>query len=491
MQMHSLAAVSTFENNRSANDGQLKSRYEIYSDRMEVYDVVWGEENFDKMVFVELANHDALRRLQTVEQLTLPDRYKTIPGSTHFSRWEHAWGTAIFAKRMARQIGLNEQETTEMQLKALLSDLCHTAHSHAGDWIVQGIGLPETFHDERRMSYAEAIGVSEVLRRHGYDPQKILREEKDGVLDADMPDLDIDRIDYTLRESYRWVQQIPEYRAILNKDSFVVRDSHIVCTNKLAAKLFGISYELLATEHWQEPAHRLQLELFMESMKRVFVARQGLYEDAGTYSPVDFLMVTDDTLQRLADESDEYLPMMHELMRGVSESESQNRWRARADRVRAALTTGIGEKSSSIDWIITHYDTLPRAYEIDSAKGSKLRDGPYVTILNLDKMRRRSVDPLYVDTDGEVKRLSETDEAYREYEKRATQNVQQDWRAGIIGNHIATLALKACLRQNKLVWPAVMERPRMPNSVLRELLRQTVRTSNGAAAAAIECTVYA
>lgn len=488
--MHSLKAVNAFEADRHEPIGQLKSRYEIYPDHVEVYDIVWGEEEFDDEVFVELANHDALRRLQTVEQLTLPDRYKTIPGSTNFSRWEHAWGSAIFAKRIAREQGLDDRACTEFALTALLSDVCHTAHSHAGDWILQGAGGSETLHDERRIHYAEAVGINEILRRHGFSVTKTLGDHADGILNAPMPDLDIDRVDYTLRESYRWVEQIPGYRALLNKNSFQVRDGKLVCRNKAAAQVLGISYVLLATEHWQEPAHRLQLELFMESMKRVFVAREGRNEGIGTYSPLDFLMVTDDTLQRLSDEHDEYLPMMHELMRGVSESESSNRWRARADRVRTALETGIGNESQSIDWITAHYDTLPRSYEIDPADESTLRKGRYSTIINLDRLRKRSIDPLYWDEEaGEVKRLSEEDEAFREYAQRATANVQKNWRAAIIGNRVSTVALQRCLAENKQVWPAVLRRPRMPNAVLRELIRETVRTSNGAASNMIDCTI--
>jgi HD superfamily phosphohydrolase len=387
-------------------------------------------------------------------------------------------------------MGHTERSSEETSLRALLSDVCHSAHSHALDWIAQGVGQLETLHDERRETYAEAVGVNEILRRYGFDPHHILREEKDGIFDANMPDLDVDRVDYTLREGYRWVAQVPEYRSLLNKDSFTVRDGQLVCRDRVAAKLFAITYTLLVTEHWQEPAHRLQLELFMESMKRLFVSRNGRREDVGTYSPLDYLMVTDDTLQRLADDHDEYLPMMHELMRGVSESESNNRWRARAERARAALTTGIGEESSSIDWITAHYDTLPRSYEINTAHTSTLRNGRYATLLYLDKLRKRAVDPLFIDTDGDVKRLGKEDEAYREYESRAIGNVQQDWRAAIIGNELSTKALKACLKENKAVWPSIMARSRMPNSVLRELLRQTVRTSNGAAAQTIECTIH-
>lgn len=487
---HRLETVPVFESNLTRQPEQLKSRYDIYGDHIEVYDIVWGDESFDHPIFTELAKLDALRRLQSVEQLTLPDRYKTIPNSTYFSRWEHAWGSAILAGRLARQQGISEDDVRMYQLKSLLQDVCHTAHSHAGDWILNGAGKSEDVHDMRRPEYADVVGISEVLRRYKIDPEGILEEKHDGITSASMPDLDADRVDYTMREAYRWVNQIPEYRTVLNKDSFVMKDGQVVCANKDAAKLFGISYVLLVTEHWQDPAHRLQLELFMESMKRVMVAREGRKEDAGTYSPLDLLMVTDDTLADLADEHDEYLPMMHELMSGVSEAEVNGRWRTRADRVRVALESGLGAESSSIEWLAEHYDNLPRSYEINESTSSDLEDEERLTVLNLPKLRKRTVDPLYVSSTGEVKRLSEYHEGFRTYESEAIGRVQKDWRAAIIGNIASTTALKQCLEENRQSWPDVLRRPRMPNMVLRKLLRETVRTSNGMAAKTIECNIH-
>lgn len=490
MASHELRTVAVYENDMAAEAEQLKSRYEIDEGAVRIYDIVWGDEELNGPIFAELARHDALRRLQTVEQLTLPDRFKTIPGSTHFSRWEHAWGSAIFAGRVAREAGHDEAQVEQYQLRALLSDVCHTAHSHAGDWIIQGVGKHETYHDDRRLEYAEMIGVNEVLRRRGYDPAQLLGDDEDPLMDAKMPDLDVDRIDYTLREAYRWVDQIPGYRAHLNKDSFTVKDGKIVCRDKIAAKLFGISYTLLVTEHWQEPAHRLQLELFMESMKRTFVGRTSDGDEIATYSPIDYLMVTDDTLARLGERHDAYLPMMDELMRGVSESETNGRWHSRLDRIRKALEGGMGADSKSIEWLTAQYDKLPRSYEIDPDESSKLRNGQFSKVIKLARLRKRMVDPLYISSSGEVKRLSENHEGFRIYQAEAIGNVQKDWRAAIIGNKDSTKELKACVEENELSWPKVMDRPRMPKAILRQLIRETVRTSNGAAAQAIECNIH-
>ena len=467
-----------------------KPEYRLGQDAMDVYDPVWGKEQIDEPVLLELAGTDALRRLQTVEQLTLPDRYKTIPESTYFSRWEHVWGTTIFARRIAKQLNYSEHDATKLQLRALLSDVCHTAHSHAGDWIFQGIGKAETFHDDRRQNFAEATGISDILRRHGFKPAEILEEKKDGIIDAKMPELDVDRVDYTLREAYRWVDQIPEYRGILNQDSFVIQDGRIVAANKQVAKLMGVTYALLVAEHWQEPAHRLQLDLFLESIRRVFVARQGQENTFGSYSPVDLMMTTDDVLATVSGEPDEYMHMLDDLMRGVSSFEVEHRWHPRAERIREALTTSIeGRNGSSIEWLMARYDELPRAYEIEPADESSIRNSSRVKTINLKQLRKRYINPPYIDEHGEVTTLQESDPAFAEYLDTVMSAILRDWRAGIVGNRAATTALRNCIDTNNDQWSKIMDRPHMPNSLLREYIRQTVINSNVAASSFIDFRV--
>jgi HD superfamily phosphohydrolase len=472
-------------------DLRHKPKYELYDDRMEVYDPVYGHDIIDEPVLVALARSDALRRLQTVEQLTLPDRYKTIPNSTYFSRWEHVWGTAILAKQIGQEMGLEQKEIVQLQLRTVLSDVCHTAHSHAGDWILQGIGKEENYHDLRLQGYAEVVGISDLLRRYKIEPGDVLVECKDGMVNANIPDLDIDRIDYTLREAYRWVNQIPEFRQLLNSDCFKVQDGRLVMKDMLSAKLFGISYTLLVTEHWQEPVHRLQLELFMESIRRVFIARHGHKTEIGSYSPADLMMTTDDVLQQAAAEPDEYMHMLDELMCSVSNFESGHRWDTRADRIRTALETGIHGNGDPINWLAARYDDLPRAYEIEPEdQASEICHPDRVHTLTLEKLRRRFIDPLFINEDGDVDRLSEADANFGEYMDTALGRVQKQWRALIIGNRMSTLALRQFLDENNNRWTEVMRRPSMPNDVLRSRLRRTIEDSNGAAGKFLDFSVH-
>ncbi|MBX4190620.1 hypothetical protein KW794_00880 [Candidatus Saccharibacteria bacterium] len=91
---HSLEALSVLGGNIGYDLNRILYRphYELSPNSFLIRDPVWGDENIGDEVYdrvlIELAHTDVLRRLQTVEQLTLPERYATIPDTFNFSRWE-------------------------------------------------------------------------------------------------------------------------------------------------------------------------------------------------------------------------------------------------------------------------------------------------------------------------------------------------------------------------------------------------------------------
>ena len=66
--------------------------YELDDNGMQIHDVVWGDckigdrQPYDSLL-MELARSPLFRRLQAVEQLTLPPHFATLPNTTYFSRW--------------------------------------------------------------------------------------------------------------------------------------------------------------------------------------------------------------------------------------------------------------------------------------------------------------------------------------------------------------------------------------------------------------------
>ncbi|MBI3624377.1 hypothetical protein HY218_01960 [Candidatus Saccharibacteria bacterium] len=249
------------------------SSYRLESDQIRIHDAVWGEakigdESGDE-VFFALLDHPVIRRLQGIEQLTLPKPMTTIAGTSEFSRWEHAWGSVILTRKLAAPLNLAPREQRVKEIRTFLSDSSHWAFSHLGDWIFQGSGGAEDEHDQEQRAFLIKTGVAELLNEFGYslDEILVLSEHEDWV-EAKTPDLCVDRVDYGAREMLRWLTRSPELLGAINEFPFFVDgQGRLVITSEKAAVLFTKAFLLLSTEHWQEPSHRLQERLLEEMVK--------------------------------------------------------------------------------------------------------------------------------------------------------------------------------------------------------------------------------
>jgi HD superfamily phosphohydrolase len=69
-----------------------------------VHDPVWGAEEIgvhkEDAVLLAILHTPAMRRLMSIEQLTLPQGYETVPNTTMYKRFEHAWGSLVFVRKM-------------------------------------------------------------------------------------------------------------------------------------------------------------------------------------------------------------------------------------------------------------------------------------------------------------------------------------------------------------------------------------------------------
>ena len=481
---HSLASAPALAGKFGIDLLKLKSRpyYELSKDSFIIHDPVWGQEEigdqkYDK-ILIELAHSDPLRRLQTIEQLTLPERYATIEGSAHFSRWEHAWGSTILVRRLAESLNLEPKEAMRLQLKILLSDIKHTSFSHAGDWMFQGEGGGENEHDKNRSDYTEVVGINRLLELHGFNPDSIFEDDTKDFTNTPQPLLDADRVDYTLREGYRWVDQSPLYKQHLNRNSFNVVEGQLVANNIDAARLMASTYLLLVKEHWQHPVHRLQLNLLLNSLKRVFVARNGKTNEWGSYSPRDLMTTADHTFMEKFREHDEYMHIVDRIMVDLARSERKSQWYHRRNLARYVIEKTLGGKPQKVEWITDYYDSLPSICEIEPVgEGHRLQDNSRMKVIPLDALRLRCIDPLFIDSDGELRQISEADPKLWDYIQRNLAETRLDYRAGIVQNRDRTATIKDFFKTNDEQWPIVMQRPRLPSGAVAGLLRKTVKTS--------------
>jgi uncharacterized protein len=146
---------------------------------------------------LDLLDSRALQRLRYIKQLGFS--YLVYPGANH-SRFEHSLGTMFLAGVASRRFELSENEHTLVVASALLHDIGHGPFSHASEPLMKKF-LHRT-HDDIEVIAEEQMGGP--LRAWGIDPDELCAvvKGKHSLSQIIHGDLDVDRMDYLLRDAY-------------------------------------------------------------------------------------------------------------------------------------------------------------------------------------------------------------------------------------------------------------------------------------------------
>jgi HD superfamily phosphohydrolase/uncharacterized protein YwgA len=164
-----------------------------------------------------IINTPEMARLRRIQQLGLADL--VFPGANH-TRFEHSMGTLFIADRIAKALCLSQEEIKKVRLAALLHDIGHCAFSHVVESVLkrkpayQPVIKGRNFHNHEMFTgYIISNSFHTKPEVAGY--AKSFFEEianiATGNIDAlSKPylaqiisnDIDADRIDFLLRDSY-------------------------------------------------------------------------------------------------------------------------------------------------------------------------------------------------------------------------------------------------------------------------------------------------
>lgn len=403
-------------------------------------------------VLGEIFFNDGIRRLQAIEQLTLPPDYTTIPNTGAFSRFEHVWGSVLFVRQIAEKHGITGKAATELQLRTLVSDVAHTFGSHLGDWMFQGVGGAENQHDIELESYLEAVGINDILRKHDFDPQSVIFPDINDWVEASQPDLCVDRVDYGLREMNRW-NDVVHLSAFTADDFILTPENMLAMKDQQRARIFAEGFLLLSQEHWSEPTHRFMLDMLMLRTKLFYaegraprswvfapgdeVALMPLHE----IHPRDLMYVTDPAqMQAYA------LPNLgghtiDAIMKSVAQYRRQYVWPGRRERInqymsqfsdnetyRQGVRSGHFETLNSPvfhSYLDEYPQTLPGGFAILDGRQAAATKNDISIDLAQPSFKTRQIDPL-VETHTGFRRLSDLDKTYaaRLDEHKATMAVE-------------------------------------------------------------------
>jgi hypothetical protein len=144
-----------------------------------------------------LLDSPAVQRLRYIRQLGFS--YLVYPGANH-TRFEHSVGTMHLASVACRQFGLSTEDRQLVLVAALLHDVGHGPFSHASEPLMEA-RLGRT-HDDIAGIVTEQFGT--LLDTLEIDPSDLCSIVKgshrlSGIIHGD---LDVDRMDYLLRDAY-------------------------------------------------------------------------------------------------------------------------------------------------------------------------------------------------------------------------------------------------------------------------------------------------
>jgi uncharacterized protein len=144
-----------------------------------------------------LLDSPPLQRLRYIRQLGFS--YLVYPGANH-TRFEHSLGTMFLADVAARRFGLSEEDRTLVVAAGLLHDIGHGPFSHASEPLMEQFLHMTHDHIEQVVSQ----GTGALLGEFSIDPGELCRIVKgnhrlSGIIHGD---LDVDRMDYLLRDAY-------------------------------------------------------------------------------------------------------------------------------------------------------------------------------------------------------------------------------------------------------------------------------------------------
>ena len=158
---------------------------------------------------IDLINTRAFQRLRRIRQLAMA--FLVYPGTLH-TRFDHSIGVMHIAGRICNQLKITDEECKQVRLAALLHDIGHGPFSHVSEHLLDkyvpkdGDSIREKIHEKVTVDIVE--NDSEICKILSCEERQFVVEMIEGKTTRDFrrdivsSDLDADKMDYLLRDSY-------------------------------------------------------------------------------------------------------------------------------------------------------------------------------------------------------------------------------------------------------------------------------------------------
>jgi uncharacterized protein len=163
----------------------------IEVDSLKVTDIIYGDYIVEG-VLEELIMSKPVQRLKGIYQ---GGASYLVNENWNVTRYEHSIGVMLLIRKLGGSL--------EEQIAGLLHDISHTAFSHVIDFVLEN--KEEDYHEKIIERVIVNSEIPSILKKHGYDYKDILLDDsKWTLLEQPAPELCADRVDYTLRDMYRY-----------------------------------------------------------------------------------------------------------------------------------------------------------------------------------------------------------------------------------------------------------------------------------------------
>lgn len=214
---------------------------------------------------IKLVDTPQIQRLRRIKQLGFT--YLVYPGANH-SRFEHSIGTLHIASQIADNIGLEKDEKDMVRSAALLHDAGHGPFSHVSEGVLDS---PHEYLTSRVIKESDLLHILS----EKFDPDEIIDMiNGKGLLGQIISgELDADRMDYLIRDSYYtgvaygMIDTGRLIHSIKLKDNLIIEAKGIQ-----AAESALIARYLMYPSVYQHHTTRIINSMFKRCMKWLFEA---------------------------------------------------------------------------------------------------------------------------------------------------------------------------------------------------------------------------
>lgn len=397
----------------------------------------------DPLMYRLYTTPNALRAM-AVSQLCTGKETATIPNTSDYNRYEGLIAQYPMIDRFGKQQGLTEDHIRAIKVGVGLADFGHPAFSHLAEQAIQKWGGPENWHDIMWPTIAELGGVAAVLRQANVRLGSDLR-----VSGYDLPrwaergnklDLDVDNLQYIIAEGRRTFETDiadPVLREKINNllslDNFAVtEDGRLAAKTPEAGLLVSKLLMLFASQHWNDFLNRAHMHLRIHGMQSSITDRRlpwmGEIDRGVTRNPEGYYMGVDEDY-RLAmlstpGRNNDFIYMVRNTL-DASGMEERNRFvDNKLHEFTVFLIDDYAQDFPSQYLKPTRVDFGPKPMTVDiqptelkeddiaklsERKIPALEDGTDNLTYVAGPLKNRIIDPLIVDENGQVVRLSEHD----------------------------------------------------------------------------------